>query len=442
MSLVEAQALLESASFLPHDAAADRLALQTLASVCYRFSPLVGLEQSDNLPTTCSLVLDISGCTHLFGDESGLARQLVIELAALGYFAHVATANTIGAAWAIARYGHGAGSARRLKSLPVEALRIPVKLTARLLEFDLRTIGQLLALPQASLPSRFGKVLTERLDQMFGRRAELLIPLPRPEPVFAQWTADDPIGHSRAIQQVCTELLTEVLDTLKSRSEGLLRLALTLESESAEPVTLDIGLARPAESSKHLLNLIQLKLEASAAPEWVSTIRMEASVTAPLQTQQRNLFDLQEPTDNGSVRRLVDRLTARLGRDAVVRPSLLPEAVPEQAVRFTPLAEAAPETQSAPALAIASARPLILLPEPEPVQVTLNTDGRTLESIRWKGLCYQIAHHTEPERIATAWWQETGAVRRDYYQVETPSGARFWIFRDGSNRWFLHGMFE
>jgi protein ImuB len=442
MPLAEAQALLESAMFLPHDADADRLELQTLARLAYRFSPLVGLEQPDKMPATHSLVLDITGCTHLFGDEAGLARQLVIELAELGYFAHVAIANTIGAAWAIARYGHGTGSARLLKSLPVEALRIPEQLTTRLREFDLRTIGQLLALPQKSLPSRFGKVLTARLDQMFGRRAELLIPVPRPEPVFAQWIADDPIGHPAAIRLVCTELLTEILDTLKSRGEGLLRLKLTLESESTEPVTLDIGLGRPAESAKHLLNLIQLKLEESAVPEWLNTIRMKASVTAPLQTQQRNLFDLQESTDNKSVRRLVDRLTTRLGRDAVVRPCLLPETVPEQAVGFTPLVEAVSDTRSVPASISVLARPTILLPQPEPVEVQSNDAGKTLESIRRNGRCYQIAHHTEPERIATAWWQEAGSVRRDYYRVETQTGARFWIFRDVSNHWFLHGVFE
>jgi len=46
-----------------------------------------------------------------------------------------------------------------------------------------------------------------------------------------------------------------------------------------------------------------------------------------------------------------------------------------------------------------------------------------------------------PERIETAWWRGP-TVRRDYYVVETESGARFWVFRrlrDGG--WFLHGMF-
>jgi protein ImuB len=63
-----------------------------------------------------------------------------------------------------------------------------------------------------------------------------------------------------------------------------------------------------------------------------------------------------------------------------------------------------------------------------------------------------------PERIETAWWRGP-TVRRDYYIVETASGARYWIFRrlgfrrlgfrrlgSGSagrlgSEWFLHGTF-
>jgi hypothetical protein len=34
-------------------------------------------------------------------------------------------------------------------------------------------------------------------------------------------------------------------------------------------------------------------------------------------------------------------------------------------------------------------------------------------------------------------------VRRDYYQVETGTGERFWLFRElHSGAWFLHGEFE
>ena len=148
MSLAEAQALLESAMFLPHDSEADSQQLEALAYFCHRYSPTVGVEKSHD--SHC-LLLDVSGCSHLFGDEFGLVRQLITELAEQGYFGHVAAAKTIGAAWAIARYGHKTASDRRLRSLPIEALRIPDKLVSCLHEFDLRMIGQLKALPRDAL---------------------------------------------------------------------------------------------------------------------------------------------------------------------------------------------------------------------------------------------------------------------------------------------------
>lgn len=452
MSLAEGQALTESAAFFPHDADADAVELQALARHCHRYSPLVGLDPSREAQTAANrcLVLDIAGCGHLFGGETGLTRQLVVDLAERGYFAHVAVASTMGAAWAIARYGHRTGSDRRLRSLPIEALRIPEKIVTRLHEFDLRTVGELSALPRESLPSRFGAVLTERLDQLFGRREELLERVPLPEPVSALWTAEEPICHQADVLHVCSDLLTEILCTINARSEGLLKLTLFLHSESTDPTTLEVSLTKPVDSLPHLINLLHLKLETHTVPEWLHTIRLEASVTAALQTRQRGLFSTRDPSgDAVSIQRLVDRLSVRLGPRAVVRPQLLPEAVPEQAVGYESLASRNPDSplttmkpSSGEPSEITSARPLVLLSKPAPVEVVcVASDGLPMR-FYWQRREYRIAHCTAAERIATGWWQDTGSVQRDYYRVETQSGARFWLFRDEAGHWFLHGLFD
>lgn len=60
-----------------------------------------------------------------------------------------------------------------------------------------------------------------------------------------------------------------------------------------------------------------------------------------------------------------------------------------------------------------------------------------------------------PERLHGEWWRESGLEAdtplavRDYYQVETETGGRYWLFRlgDGASastgpmRWFIHGAF-
>jgi protein ImuB len=60
---------------------------------------------------------------------------------------------------------------------------------------------------------------------------------------------------------------------------------------------------------------------------------------------------------------------------------------------------------------------------------------------RLAGTDHWIAHAWGPERIETGWWRGR-CVRRDYYQVETGTGERFWLFRElHSGAWFLHGEF-
>ncbi|MGF7230830.1 Y-family DNA polymerase, partial [Arachidicoccus sp.] len=73
--------------------------LHTLAEWCIRYTPDVAIDLSDGL------ILNISGCPHLWGGEREYLKDLVLRLRAMGYDARAAIADTIGAAWAIARYG-------------------------------------------------------------------------------------------------------------------------------------------------------------------------------------------------------------------------------------------------------------------------------------------------------------------------------------------------
>src|SRR5262249_68323 len=65
---------------------------------CDRYTPLVGLDPPDGL------FLDIAGCAHLFGGEEALRRDVVARLYAQGFQARAAVADTVGCAWAVARY--------------------------------------------------------------------------------------------------------------------------------------------------------------------------------------------------------------------------------------------------------------------------------------------------------------------------------------------------
>src|SRR5215208_7531511 len=104
MALADARAMYPTIAVAEADPEADRNLLEAIADWCDRYTPLVGLDPKD-LFDGAGLMFDIAGCAHLFGGEMALCRDIVQRLAAQGLRARVAVADTVGCAWAVARYG-------------------------------------------------------------------------------------------------------------------------------------------------------------------------------------------------------------------------------------------------------------------------------------------------------------------------------------------------
>jgi len=115
MPLSEAKSLLRRGSgrhdfhVLEQNLNQDVAAIESLCQSLENFSPIVGLETIDPLDfkhgkRPDSLMLDITGLGHLFGDETELARSLVKNLHESGYHVFAAIADTVGSAWAAAHY--------------------------------------------------------------------------------------------------------------------------------------------------------------------------------------------------------------------------------------------------------------------------------------------------------------------------------------------------
>jgi protein ImuB len=99
MALADARAMYPRIAVADADPDADRRMLSAIADWCDRYTPLVGLDPPDGL------LLDITGCAHLFGGEEALRRDIVARLVRQGFQARAAVADTVGCAWAVARYG-------------------------------------------------------------------------------------------------------------------------------------------------------------------------------------------------------------------------------------------------------------------------------------------------------------------------------------------------
>jgi protein ImuB len=477
-----------------HDPEADRKLLQLLAGWCARYSPLVGMEQTDE---PSALFFDITGCAHLFGGEEGMAAQVARDSEHAGYFVRIAVADTIGAAWAAVRFNSNSSrhtpcaadgtrsvpatiippgrQSDLLRELPVAALRLPADVVETLHELGIRQIGQLQSLPRSSLPARFGPSVLERLDQMHGLAQELIVSVPPAEPVEADWSFEEPTADRRAIESILQRLIGEIAEMLVARQEGAQRLVCHLLCAGKEPVCLAIGTLQPTAVATHLCELVRLQLERITLPGEVLTVHVEATASGPLGAQQQEFFDAGINRDGQKhLAMLLDRLSSRLGEKAVLCPRLYPDPQPEYASRLETVlnnqgayAPRSPRRNpkseirnpkrrsSSPAeagttnavpdyqfTATIAARPLCLKPRPVPIEViSVVPDGPPVRFC-WQATEHVIKDSWGPERIETGWWRGPH-VERDYYRVETATGQRFWLFRqNATGKWFLHGAFE
>ncbi|MEX1097300.1 MAG: DUF6504 family protein [Planctomycetales bacterium] len=469
LSLAEARTLLDPACrnvpahYEPHDPAADAAALRELAIGLQRFSPRVGIEGPD------ALALDIGGCAHLFGDEPGMARQVWQTLHRAGCRTRIAVAGTIGAAWGIARFTGERVTVVAveraeglLDPLPVEALRLSATTVGRLHRLDVRTVGRLRALPRESLPSRFGPEIVQRLDRLFGRGPELLEPVHSREPLEVGGEFAFPVADRQGLERVLQQLLAALVEQVRARREGILQLACRLGPEEGAAVEVVAGSSRPVDEVPRLWELLRLNLERTPLPEEIVAVRLRVVAAAPLGVHQHSLSGRDASREAGAeFDRLLDRLSSRLGSDAVLRPRLVPDAQPERACRFEPV-DPARRTEVRPARRAGrdardggrddgpgpveptgpTERPLYSWREPLPVEVvSIVPDGPPVR-FRWQGRSHVIRSAWGPERIAAGWWRGP-SVERDYYRVETEEGRRFWLYHDRrAESWRLHGSFE
>ena len=458
MPLAEAEAVLaghvgSTAHIEAHDPAADLAGLRELARTCDNFSPLFGIEAAES--PEC-LLLDVTGCEHLFGGEQELVDRLAEDLRQRGFQVRAALAPTIGAAWAAARclaMPHqqpalsNVGLDEALAPLPITSLRLPFKIIETLHELGLRRIGQVRALPRETLPSRFGTELLLRLDQAFGNAPELLVPERPREPIAAVWVTDEPLTDRESLKFISSQLLEELLGRLKPLREGVRQLFCQIKGTAARPVELVVNLVSPTDVVKHLLELLSLQIDRADLPEGISFVRLEATSVGSLATRQRDLFGFETDADtHREVSSLLDRLSNRLGATAVVHAVLVPDAQPELTVKHEPcVAERRTTASSHSSLRTqqsAQTRPLRLFAPPQRIEATAAGPEGAPMHFRWDRRDHRVIRSWGPERIETGWWRDD-AVCRDYFRVVTQTGQHFWLFRCFDQAaWFIHGAFD
>ena len=466
---------------------AEAAFLDALARWAGRFSPWVAVERPD------ALLIDITGCAHLFGGEEAMVERVMRDAAGLGLSARCGLADTIGAAWALARYAGAAPGAMRsgdaiaqearatrgraakrrccgaalsargedvpriappgrahslLASLPVAALRLEPAQVEALAKLGLRRVGDLLGQPRAPLARRFGRGLIERLDQAIGAVPEPVSPAAAPPRFATRLTLPEPIGLRDDMLAALDRLAARLCALLREQGQGARRLRLQAGRVDGSVQVIEAGLARAGDSPECIRPLLAPRLEEIDAGFGIEMLRLEAVQTEPLHA--RTVTGHAEATaqararsDRGAaVADLIGRLGGRIGMEAITRCHPVSSHIPEKCAQVLAAAWSEPAGDwPAPAVP----RPLMLW-RPEPVMAP--DTPRLAPAFRWRGRRHRLAGARGPERIAPEWWLDEPDWRsgvRDYWEVVTKGGEKLWLFyahgAAKSSGWFCQGRF-
>ncbi|RUU36060.1 DNA polymerase Y family protein [Mesorhizobium sp. M6A.T.Ce.TU.002.03.1.1] len=463
MGIADARAMHPSIDVVEADPEADRRLLESLADWCDRYTPLVALDAADGL------FLDVTGCTHLFGGERSMLDDILSRFFYQGFDVRAGLAATPGAAWAAARFASdrivpGGEEEALLAPLPLAALRIEPDIRASLESVGLRTAGAVMAAPRAPLARRFGVSLLLRLDQALGRLDEAVSPRLPVAPLSVERHLAEPIMLTDEIERLVKMLATTLKVDLERRGEGARRLALLLFRVDGAVSRIAVGTSRPLREPLLIQKLFHERLAALEqdidAGYGFDLVRLSVLSAAAFDMQQADLAG--ETRDDGAdIALFADRIRARLGDSAVLKPVAVESHLPERAVATLPFAEA-PQRVSPPKKpdkiqdtkpGFRPERPIRLFRSPEPIEVpaTEMPEGPPM-NFRWRRALYRVARAEGPERIAPEWWREAAgqedAPTRDYFRIEDSDGRRYWLYRQGlygasqvPPRWFMHGVF-
>lgn len=466
------------------DRAADADALKQLGHWLIRVAPLVALDGFDGL------MIETTGCAHLYGGEAGLLAEVADLFARDGLPHQLGLASTPGAASALARSGTGAvplpagEEAGRLAALPVSALRLSETAETLLRRFGLVRIGQLYGIDRKALARRFrsseaADAVLLRLDQALGQRHEPLTPLRDPPAYTARLACPEPIQTGEALTFGLGQLADELCAELGRLGQGARGFALHAFRADGSVSQTGITLARPVRTPEHILRLFGERIDRIDPGFGIDLLLLEALRTGPMNMSAIALSgDLAaSDTDETALAGLADRIVAKLGQEAVRIAHPVETHIPERTEQARPFDGALP----APATCepAAGPRPIRMIIPPELVKVLAEVPDGPPQHFVWRKLARRVARADGPERISPEWWRHTApppaaaspehtdrkwlAPRldpradaeliaktrarleqgdpgepvknlpraRDYYRVEDTDGRRYWLFRQG-----------
>lgn len=417
-------------------------AIEQLASHCRQISDHIAVVSED------ALAVEIRGSLRYFGGIRRLRQTLRIplshqllqwQLPAVFFDAASpsASASLLLAQTQLCRLVPSADDLRSaLGGIPVARLALDTKLVRRLEQCGLLYLRDVWRLPSAALRIRFGRTLTDYLEQLLALRPAPLVRW-QPAPAFCEtMTPDLPAENQRDILLLASELLSRLEQFLQKHHLTADHILFRLSDDTGATQYIDLGTRRPVRDKKTWLMLLENRIKTLATNNSVSSVGLSATELQPYQPAGANPRMRGKSGAAATGSGLLETLCARLGEHAIFclhQQQDYDPVVAGQYLEYIHHKNFPLDSSPLPprGFGLHEQQPCLLLPSPLALRIC-NDQPVYLSPLTFlRG----------PERIETHWWSGKN-IRRDYYIVVNRQGMMLWVYRDISRRcWFLQGLF-
>lgn len=416
MTLPSALGLAPDLMALNRNLALERQALEGRGCWAYQFGIPVTLD-----PSAPAVWVEVGASVRMHGGWPALASQIREASKQSQVNAVFGVGPTLGVSLLLARgepnldvpVEQRSDLRTRIAKLSLGLLPFPEDAVALLRGAGMRTIGDVLQIPTHALALRIGPAAVRALRRLLGEEPEAWETFEPPSRFRRRLHFVDPIESIEGLLFPLRGLLVDLASWLHVRDAALQVFTLRLVDSRRRATVHPIGLSSPTRDLQRLTAVLRAQLERVAVEDGIREIAIEADRFEPYQPVQDSLFGASVSV-GARYAELCERLTARLGRDAVRRIAVSADQRPEASHGSTVVA-GVDGTLHPP-------RPLWLLPQPRPI-----APPRLLGP---------------PERIELGWWEGRGEAR-DYFVASDATGRLCWVYREPEQgTYFLHGLWQ
>jgi protein ImuB len=450
--LASALALFSDLVVMEQDPNEEMKALQGAAYAALRFTPNIVLQHE-------GLAAEVSTSLKLFGGLKKLCQLLIKAVSTQGLQLCAGVAPTPKGAWLLAQSapsgtvtnGTGTKFPLLLDSLPVALLESAQPHLEVIRGIGCKTLADLRRLPRSGIARRFGPNLPAEIDRAYGDAPDPQKWFRAPEQFQQKMKLMAQIENVELLLIPVQRMIHQMCGWLASRHAAACAFSLVLHHEYSlrqphQSTPIYIQLSEQSSDPGHLMLLLRERLERTKLPASVCELTLTADEIAAGIDANLELFPNAQ-SETTSLNRFIERLSARLGPQAVMGLKVIPDHRPECSQRFQAAGtsgmngrKSVPgEEKHREAMPSELTRPAWLMETPLELKLQRQQPvyGSPLKLI------------AGPERIEAGWWDDA-LVARDYFIAENDLGQLLWIYREHSEHnavaaknqsWYLQGLF-